>query len=141
MNRREFVSFGVVALAATTMGLSGCGGAKKSPRGVVKFGGTATYDGKPLPKGVMIMFTPKEGRQSAATTTENGAFYAKYSTAEDGVEHGTLKVTVGWDEEVTGGPIAEDFADLIKNYSTADQALEITVEKADTEYKLDFPKK
>ena len=34
----------LAAFAATTVVFSGCGGGKKSPRGVVKFGGTATYD-------------------------------------------------------------------------------------------------
>ena len=140
MNRREFVSTSLAALAASTVGFSGCGGGKKSPRGVVKFGGTATYDGKPLPAGVMIMFTPDGGRQSAATVTENGAFYAKYTTAEDGVEHGALKVTVGWDEEMSGA-LPEDFAGLIKGYATDADALQITVDKANTEYALDFPKK
>ncbi|MBQ4204563.1 MAG: hypothetical protein II655_12785 [Thermoguttaceae bacterium] len=139
MKRREFISatlFGATAFCAL-----GCGGAKKSPNGVVKFAGTATYGGQPIPAGFVITFTPAGGgRPSAAVVQANGEFYAKYSTVEDGVEHGKLAVLIGWDEE-DNGPIPAGFEDLPKSYAVADDALSITVEKADTAYKLDFPKK
>lgn len=143
MKRREFISASLVGLALAPVALSGCGG-KKSPRGVVKLGGTVVYDGNPLPAGFMITFTPAGGggRPSGAVVEDGGKFYAKYSTAEDGVEHGSIKVTIGWDEEAhDGAPVPEGFEALVKSYGTADNALEITVEKADTNYELSFPKK
>ena len=143
MNRRDFISAGLVGLTLVPVAMSGCGG-KKSPRGVVKFGGTVVYDGKPVPAGFMITFTPagSGGRPSAAVVEDGGKFYAKYSSAEDGVEHGQLKVTIGWDEERNdGAPVPEGFEALSKSYGSLNDALEITVDKANTAFELSFPKK
>ncbi len=137
MNRREFIAAGLLGLAIT-----GCQKGAKSPRGVVKLGGKVTYGGTAPPKGFFLTFKPTgEGKQSSAVTKDGGEFYCRYSTTEDGVEHGQLKVTVGWDDEANGGPVPTEFADLVKSYGAPEDALDITVEKADTSYKLDFPKK
>ena len=139
MQRREFLtSLGGLALVAS--GIVGCGKGKKSQYNVVKFAGTATYGGQPIPEGFFILFTPAEGKQSGAAVKAGGEFYAKYSSAEDGVQSGALKVTVDWDEE-DKGPVPAGFEDLVKTYGTPEGAMSITVDKADQKYALDFPKK
>ncbi|MBR4750895.1 MAG: hypothetical protein IK077_03965 [Thermoguttaceae bacterium] len=139
MQRREFLA-SLSGLALVVSGIAGCGKGKKSQYNVVKFGGTATYDGQPIPEGFSLLFTPAEGKQSGAATKAGGEFYARYSSAEDGVQSGSLKVTVGWDEEEQGA-IPAGFEDLIKSYGTDEGALTISVDKANTSYALDFPKK
>ena len=139
MQRREFLS-STVGLALLATCFSGCGKGAKSKYGVVKFGGRATYDGKPIPEKFTLLFTPAEGKQSGSEIGADGAFYAKYSSAEDGVQKGALKVTVGWDDEVNGDVPAE-FKEFFDTYSTRENALEINVEKADVKYALEFPKK
>ena len=139
MQRREFLA-STVGLALLTTCFSGCGKGAKSKYGVVKFGGKATYDGKPVPEKFMLLFTPAEGKQSGASVGADGAFYAKYSPAEDGVQKGALKVTVSWDDEVDGD-VPADFKEFFETYSTPENALEINVDKANVDYALDFPKK
>ena len=143
MNRRDFISASLAGLTLVPVALTGCGG-KKSPRGVVKFGGTVVYDGKPVPAGFVITFTPAgtSGRPSTAVVEDGGKFYARYSSAEDGVEHGQIKVTIGWDEERNdNAPVPEGFEGLAKGYGANQDALDITVDKANTAYELSFPKK
>ena len=140
MQRRNFIVALLLGAPTVLTSFVGCGGAKKSPRGVVKFGGTATYGGEAIPKGFFITFHPDAGRDSAAVVEDGGKFHARYSSAEDGVEHGKLRVLIGWDEE-DGGPVPEGFEKLATSYSTYETALEITVDKADENYALDFPKK
>ena len=139
MQRRDFlVSLGGLTLVVS--GIIGCGKGKKSKYNVVKFGGKATYDGQPIPEGFFILFTPGEGKQSGASVKAGGEFYAKYSGAEDGVQSGSLKVTVDWDEEERGA-VPAGFEDLVKTYGSQEGALTITVDKANQNYALDFPKK
>ncbi len=138
MQRREFLA---ASLCGLTFLAAGCGKGAKSQYGVVKFAGKATFDGQPIPEGFKIVFTPAEGRQSAAAVKADGEFYARYSSAEDGVQKGSLKVTVGWDEE-DKGPIPAGFEDLVKAYSgDPENYMEISVDKANTSYELNFPKK
>lgn len=138
MQRREFLA---ASLCGLTFVAAGCGKGAKSKYDVVKFAGKVTYDGKEIPEGFTLLFTPAEGKQSGAAVKAGGEFYAKYSSAEDGVQKGQLKVTVGWDDEVKGA-IPAGFEDLVKSYSgAAENCLTITVDKADTQYALDFPKK
>ena len=139
MQRREFLaSLSGLALVAT--GIVRCGKGKKSQYNVVKFAGTATYGGQPIPEGFTIVFTPAEGKQSGAAVKAGGEFYAKYSNAEDGVQSGSLKVSVYWDDEERG-PVPAGFEDLATSYGSPENALSITVDKADQKYALDFPKK
>ena len=58
----------------------GCGDGSDQPDlGIVS--GTVSLDGEPL-SGVIIVFTPEEGRQSTAITGENGQYELVY-TGED----------------------------------------------------------
>ena len=136
--RKTFVAL-LLCCSCLVISLAGCSKVQKSPRGVVKFAGVATYDGETVPKGFFITFKPTNGHDSTAIVQDGGAFRAVYTSAEDGVEHGALKVLIGWDED--NGAVPSGFEGLAKSYSAIDDALAITVDKADENYKLDFPKK
>lgn len=78
----------------------GCGGASDQPDlGTVH--GTVSLDGEPL-TGVIVIFSPEEGRQSVGVTDESGAYELKYTGESLGAKIGkhTVGFTASDDEDV-----------------------------------------
>jgi hypothetical protein len=126
-NRILFAAFAALLL----LPLGGCGKA-----GVVLYEGKATFQGEPVPEGVMLYFRPTAGgRESVARVREDGAFQTIYSPTADGVFAGELAVYSHWE---SSDPPPKGSAEFLKKY-TEDNALKITVKRSDKKAKLEFP--
>lgn len=79
------------AISLFSIGCGGGGGGDQPELGLVE--GTVSVDGQPL-SGVVIMFSPEEGRQSTAQTDENGNYELGYTAEAKGAKIG--KHTVGF---------------------------------------------
>ncbi|MBX3437591.1 MAG: carboxypeptidase regulatory-like domain-containing protein [Planctomycetaceae bacterium] len=97
----------VVACGIVAAMLSGCDRPDRPPMGRVC--GFVTLDGEPLPD-VAVVFRPTEGgRQSTASTNEDGHYELSYVDVELGCPVGTHEVylSTGLSEDEPGGPRPE----------------------------------
>ncbi len=78
-------------ISCVSLGCGGSGGGDQPDLGTVT--GTVSLDGQPL-SGVIILFTPEEGRQSTAVTDENGGYELAYTGDSKGAKIG--KHTIGF---------------------------------------------
>jgi hypothetical protein len=98
MNRPEFFRgwaplFTLAALALTPVG---CGKA-----GMASVSGTVTYQGKPVPKGVItFVATDPEGRNATGQLDQNGKYKLQTEDPGDGALVGNYDVTIYAHDEV-----------------------------------------
>lgn len=86
--------------------LTGCGNGDRPPLGRVS--GKVTLDGQPA-KGLIIMFSPENGRPAAATTDNNGNYTLEYSHGVAGAKVGKCRVSFEWPTAQPGAPIAPKY--------------------------------
>lgn len=102
MTRKWASLFILAAVAACGLG---CGGGGDQPKvGLVS--GTVTLDEKPLP-GVIIVFSPDEGRASTATTDEEGHYDLVYRYGVKGAKVGQHKISFEWPLDEAGPALPE----------------------------------
>ncbi len=96
----------LISLAAVLLLLLVVGCKDNSP---AKVSGKVTFDGKPLPK-AMVVFTPADGsRSSVGVTNESGDYTLRFTPSEEGAvvgEHKVEIVTSG--EGADGAPEVKD---------------------------------
>lgn len=85
--RRKWFNLGTLALLWAV----GCG----TKYDIVPVHGVLTYDGQPVP-GMIVRFTPVEGRFSDALTEADGTFDMTYTLDTMGVEVDSHEVTIIW---------------------------------------------
>lgn len=89
-----------LTVAAFSISLLGCGGEAEDAPERYQISGTVTYDGQPIPKGI-IKFTPDAGKGNTGPQGKARIVDGEYSTAEEGgagVVGGPYKITVqGYD--------------------------------------------
>jgi hypothetical protein len=121
--------------------VSGCGSDSK----ICKINGTLTYKGKPMPQ-VYIRFEPddlKTKSTSMAVTDENGKFEMMIGSTP-GVFRGKVKVFCDDPLAAMGSksPLPKEiesaYRELCNKYGSGKSTLELTIEKSDTDYKLDL---
>jgi hypothetical protein len=98
MNRSEFCRGGVclVMLAALALTPVGCGKA-----GMSSVSGTVTYNGKPVPKGVITFVAGSpEGRNATGQLDQNGKYRLQTEEPGDGAQVGNYDVTIYAHDEV-----------------------------------------
>jgi hypothetical protein len=91
---------GWLALGFAGVILSGCGGGDSDGPPAVAAGGSVTFAGKPIKKGV-IHFQPEKGRP-ASGVIKDGKFTLTTYTEDDGAVVGKHKVGLEVTEEVPG---------------------------------------
>ncbi|MBX3451727.1 MAG: hypothetical protein KF777_19365 [Planctomycetaceae bacterium] len=89
-------------IALATLVFAGCSSGDRPPLGSVS--GTITIDGLPA-GGLIVMFTPSEGRPAAATTKPDGTYTLEYTYGVSGAKTGTAKVHFEWPLGASGPPI------------------------------------
>jgi hypothetical protein len=95
------LSFGSLALVLV-LGVCGCGGAKP-----IKVKGTVTFDGQPLPNGlVKFIPTAERGREATGVTDDKGIFQLETFSSADGALPGDYKITVDYQEPVSQTEVA-----------------------------------
>ena len=95
---------GLVLISLFSVMLQGCGDTAPDKPELGEVKGVVTLDGKPL-VGVSVYFKPAVGRQSIATTDDQGQYEAMYMIDEAGVKVGDCSVTVEWGPDGSGPPI------------------------------------
>lgn len=122
MRRRDLVVAGLVLLTCL-----GCGDAAPDKPELGRVHGVVTLDSKPL-SGVRVYFTPTTGRQSSATTNEQGEYEAMYMIDEAGVKLGECTVNVEWGPDGTGPAIPPRYG--------VNSELALTVKAGDNVYDI-----
>lgn len=77
----------------------GCSSGPNDTPNVGEVTGTVTFEGDPL-AGATVTFDPDEGRQSTATTDEQGRYVLRYSEKLKGAKIGKHTVKISKTEEV-----------------------------------------
>lgn len=95
-------NFPFLFIALATLAFAGCGSGDRPPLGSVS--GTITIDGLPA-GGLIVMFTPSEGRPAAATTNPDGTYTLEYTYGVSGAKTGPAKVHFEWPLGASGPPI------------------------------------
>lgn len=136
---RKFIlfAFGFLCLAFV-----GCGGTN-----VVPVSGTLTYKGKPVTN-AFINFVPEKGRPSMGETDQQGNFVMTYDPQTKGVEVGKHRVFVQHNVvadqsrpgSIPGMPavLPSDQRSLFEKYGGTKSKIEITVDRAIPDLKLDW---
>ena len=118
----------VVGLAAALVAVAGCTKQEK----LYRVSGTVTYDGKPIPKGVISFVPQADGPQGFANIWDG-----KYDTAKEGkgVRGGSYDVRInGFDgKEANEAPFGQA---LFPEYNGAKE-----LPSEDSTYDLDVPKR
>ena len=94
--------------------------------------GVVSLDGQPL-SGVSVYFKPTVGRQSIATTDEQGHYEAMYMIDEAGVKVGDCSVMVEWGPDGSGPAIPPKYG--------ASSELKLTVKPGDNVYDITMTSK
>ena len=94
--------------------------------------GVVTLDGQSL-AGVSVYFKPAVGRQSIATTDDQGKYEAMYMIDEAGVKVGECSVTVEWGPDGSGPAIPPKYG--------ASSALKLTVKPGENSYDISLTSK
>lgn len=126
MYRTRFGRARFLALAATLIFVSGCGGDDTPPLGEVS--GTITLDGQPL-EGVIVVFKPESGRAATGTTDASGQYTLEFSYQVPGCKVGNNKVHLEWPLGATNAKV------LPSRYTTAS---ELAADVKSGENTLDF---
>ncbi len=84
-------------LPLLALGLSGCGGLGDRPE-LGQVSGTVTLDGQPL-AGVVVVFSPDQGRPSRGKTNQDGQFELSYLHKTPGAKVGRHRVEIAPNEE------------------------------------------
>lgn len=87
--------------------LAGCGGGGDRPP-LGRVSGTVTLDGQPA-GGLIILFSPEDGRPAAATTASDGTYTLEYVYGVKGTKVGRNRVSFEWPLGAAGAPIAPEF--------------------------------
>jgi len=123
--------------------LAGCGGS-----GVVPVSGTLSYKGKPVTN-AYINFVPEGGgRPSTAETDENGRFTLVYDLQTKGAKVGKHRVFVTHNTAADAGKpgtvpgmapkLSTDTKELFNKYSGEKSKVEVVIDKATSDLKLDW---
>ncbi|MDR1384931.1 MAG: hypothetical protein LBJ67_13945 [Planctomycetaceae bacterium] len=127
-----------LCLLSLTFVVSGCG--PKQPYPIVPVEGTASWQGKTLPKNFIIVFQPEDGSPESKgyLKRDDGSFQMLHTPQFDGVRTGASKVYVLWGLQGTE-PVPKEYKDLIAKYSTPQTGIQVQVTKKDLNMKIDFP--
>jgi hypothetical protein len=99
----------------------GCGGSN-----IVPVTGKLTYKGQPVP-GAVILFTPQEGRQSAAETDDEGNFELRYDEKTMGAVVGKHHIFI---QPKMGKPApSKDVAPAFDKYGAAKSKKDVEITK------------
>lgn len=123
--------------------LVGCGGSN-----VVAVSGTLTYKGKPVPY-AFVNFVPESGRPSIGETDENGRFTLTYDPQTKGAQLGKHRVFVRINDAAMAGSqpgtvpgakpkMGPEMQEFFSKYSGDKSKVEVTIDKATTDLKLDW---
>lgn len=123
----EMTRRGLLLVSLFSMVLPGCSDSApdKPELGSVK--GVVSLDGQPL-AGVSIYFKPSVGRQSIATTDDQGNYEAMYMIDEAGVKVGECSVTLEWGPDGSGPAIPPKYG--------ANSELKLTVKQGENTYDI-----
>ena len=134
---RRLLSCSLIVVISVCAGTLGCG--PKGPR-VVPVSGTLTRNGKPVPN-LEIYFIPNQGRNSVASTDEQGRFNLGYTADQAGAQTGnhTVWVTYNPADPVLNPPPPDKDAIIAKYGSQEVSKLKVEVKEAisDLELKID----
>ena len=126
---------------------AGCGNSGGKYK-VVPLSGTLTYQGQPFGEGVLITFTPEEGRLSTAVANKEGKFKAEYTDSLSGVQAGKLKVTIApygtssgflSPQTLANSSKSSNFKEAFDKYAFGGEGFDIEVDKKSNDFKLDLP--
>ena len=126
---------------------AGCGDSGGKYK-VVPLSGTLTYQGQPFGEGVLITFTPVEGRPSTALADKEGKFKAEYTNSLSGVQVGKLNVTIApygsssgflSPQAIAKSNNSSNFKEAFAKYAFGGEGFDINVEKKSSDFKLDLP--
>ncbi len=92
LRRGTLLGARVLALAATALFMTGCGGVKTPPLGLVE--GTVTLDGRPLPAAIVVFTPDAQGRSSTAVTDTGGHYALTFLRDIPGANVGTHTVRI-----------------------------------------------
>lgn len=123
----------------SVIAIAGCG--PTAPYDVVLIAGSVYYDGKPIPKGFKLDFSPEDGRRGSVgvITDDAGRFSTVHSTSQDGVPTGKCVVNVSLIDSLNSKPPAE-YAAMMNAYGFGAPGLPLEIKKKNTSLKIDFPK-
>jgi hypothetical protein len=108
----------------------GCGGS-----GIVPVTGKLTYKGQPVP-GAVILFTPTEGRQSAAETDDEGNFEVLYDERTKGAVIGKHHIFI---QPKMGKPSpSKEVAPVFNKYSAVNSKKDVEITKDTKVLNLDL---
>jgi len=130
-------SLRVVLLFFLFSSFIGCGG-EKIPYEVVAIRGTVTFDGKPGPKGLRLLFSPVdgEGRTSEAIVGDEGKFKAIYTRSIEGVQVGKITLIVSWSND--SATVPPEVAKIIEKYGGNTKGFPLEITKPDKEFKIEL---
>ena len=117
--------------------LIGCG--EKLPYEVVSIRGTVTFEGKPAPKGLRLLFTPAkaEGRTSEAIVGDDGKFKAIYTRSVEGIQVGKTNLTVSWGGG-TGLPAPPAAVAIVETFGAHTKGFPLEITKRDKDFKIEL---
>jgi hypothetical protein len=138
---RSSVRASAFALAVCLL-LAGC-----SKSNVVPVSGTLTYKGQPVTN-AYVNFVPENGRPSMGETDQNGRFTLVYDPQTKGAQLGKHRVFVTHNAAadasqpgtIPGEPpkLSPESKELFSKYSGEKSKVEIVIEKATPDLKLDW---
>jgi len=134
-------SYLLILLPALVLLASGCDNSKP-----VRVTGVVRSKGKPVPN-LVVHFVPEQGRESAGTTDDNGAFKLRYERDVEGAVRGKHKVYVEYrprdpkqESDIATGQavIPADVKAILNKYGKQSSPLSYDVTSDGQEIKIDL---
>lgn len=119
--------FARAACGLLLLSVCGCGTGDRPELGEVT--GTVTLDGQPL-IGVIVMFTPDEGRPATGQTDAFGKYELVYRYGVNGAKIGPNTVSLVWPTGETGPAIPKEYG--------AESKVKVEVEPGDNVFDYDL---
>jgi hypothetical protein len=140
MRRPSVRSAFLLLTGGSLVWLAGCGGSD-----IVSVSGTLTYKGKPVTN-AYVNFAPETGRPSSGATDEQGRFTLLYDPQTKGAQRGKHKVFVIQNVNAVApnalpgvtAKTSPDMKDFFDKYSGEKSKVEVTIDKATDDLKLDW---